>query len=337
MKIGKYSYKFNNVYLDQSSTVCGLIEKEGPLSNLFDYKLDDNYFGEKSWEKAEMKILKKSIDLTLSKTKITNFDLAISGDLINQNIISNYVYRNYDLPFIGIFGACSNITLGLFIGSNLLETKNMNNILISTSSHNSTSERQFRYPVEYGGARPESATFTVTGAGSCIITNQKRDIKITQATLGKIIDVGTKDPYNMGAAMAPAAVETYINHLSDNKIDPNYYDLVLTGDLSNEGSKVFKESIETYYNTKINNYNDCGLIIYDINNQNVFSGGSGCACSALVLFTYVRDLLLNNKIKNCLLIATGALMNPLILNQKETIPSTATAILFERGDLDDIS
>lgn len=330
----RYSQEYYNVYLDESSTVVGPLEKEGPLGNYFDLFYPDLFCNEKTFEKAEMKLLSKSIELTLKKSKLKP-DLAISGDLINQNIISNYTYCNYDIPFIGVYGACSNFNMSIITACNFIKANNCNNVLISTSSHNLTSERQFRYPVEYGGPRPMTATFTATGAVSLILTNKERLIKITKSTISQIIKSEIKDPNNLGCAMAPVAVEVFLNHLKDFNLKPNNYDLILTGDLSNEGMKIFKEAVETKLKIKLTNYSDCGITLYNIKKQKVFSGGSGCATVGLVTLTYVLNKLINKEINNCLIIATGALMNQIILNQKETIATNAICISLERSDIDD--
>ena len=205
-------------------------------------------------------------------------------------------------------------------------------IACMSSSHNSTSERQFRYPTEYGGQRPPSITSTVTGSGVGIITNKNTDIIIKAATIGEVVSAGTKDSTDMGRAMAPAAAFTLKQHFEDFNIDASYYDLILTGDLSLYGSKVFVDILKEYGIELDNKYQDCGLIIYDINTQDVLAGGSGCGCASIVMYGYLCNLLKNKKLKRILVIATGALLNPVMVAQGKDIPSVAHAVCLEVVD-----
>ena len=329
-KIGS-SILFDNVYLNASSTIVGPKEHDGPLKYYYDHHYNDLACNEDSWEKAEMRMQLDAIESVMKKLDITenDIDIIFSGDLNNQIAVSSYVMRKLNISHIGLYGACSTSVLGLINGSMIVEHQQFNYIGCMTSSHNATSERQFRYPTEYGGQKPASLTSTATGAGIGIISNKKSEIRITSATIGKVIDVDLKDPLDLGRTMAPAAVNTLKEHLNDLNIKPDYYDLILTGDLSKYGSNIFIKCLEEMGIT-LNNYNDCGLMVYDINNQEVFAGGSGCACCALVMYGYVVEKLKKQELNRVLLIATGALMNPVMTAQKETIPSIAHAISLER-------
>ena len=269
--------KYNNVFIEDAYTVCGNYENDGPLSKYFDKKhKKDLYFGEKSWEKAEVHLLKEANENILKKNKLKeqDIDLLISGDLQNQIAASDYMARDFDIPFLGIFEACSTSSEGLIIGSNFIEGKLCKRILVSTSSHNMVSEKQFRNPTEYGTPKPKTATFTATGAVSILLTNKKNKIKIESSTIGKVVDMGTTDVNHMGAVMAPAAGDVIYNHLTDTKRDTSYYDLILTGDLGVYGKEILKDYMLTKYNIELgDNYNDCGTMLYDIKRQPVFAGG----------------------------------------------------------------
>lgn len=332
-KIGKNSTIFNNVYLGSSAVITGPKEKAGPLSYYFDKKYDDLRLECDSWEKAEMKLFKEALDVCLLKNKLSSRDIdyVVFGDLNNQIIIGNYVLRDYDIPYLGVFGACSTSVESIIVGGNLIEAESASLILAGTSSHYSTSERQFRYPTEYGGQKPNTTTSTVTAGGVVLLTNSPTDIKVTAATVGKVIDAKIKDPLDMGRAMAPAAYSTLKQHFDDFNTGPEEYDLIVTGDLSYYGKdlliKIFAED-----NVDMSkNYNDCGLMIYDRNTQDVHAGGSGCACCAAVTYGYLLSKLRDNSYKKVLVVATGALLNPIIMAQKESIPCIAHAIVIERS------
>lgn len=331
-RVGKQSIEFNNCYVRTTSTVSGKLEKEGPLGNYFDKTYNDNYCDEKSWEKAEMKLMSDSIDIALKKSilKTNDIDLIITGDLNNQIVIGNYVLKKYPFPYLGIYSACSTLTEGLIIGSTFIDNYYGEYVMVSTSSHNSTSERQFRNPTEYGGQKSCTTTFTATGAASCLLTSRKTEIKIARATIGNIVDSTTLDSCDMGRLMAPAASETLINHLKDFKLKPSYYDLIVTGDLSSFGKKTFLNLLEQQNIRLDSNYEDTGLMLYDIEKQPVFSGGSGAGCVSLVSLGYLYKQMLLGKYKKILVIATGALLNPIMTFQKETIPAIAHAVALER-------
>ena len=325
------TFKYNNVYINDTATVTGPYEGNGPLSKYYDKSYNDLYFNTKSWELAEIKLIEESIDILLNKVGKTKFeiDTLISGDLLNQIVATNYAASSLGIPLIGIYGACSTSVLGLIIASNMIEAKQIKNAITSTSSHNNAAEKQFRYPVEYGGPKRKTTTFTSTGGASAFLSNNKKGIKIESATLGSVIDLGVKDVYHMGAVMAPAAANTIYKHLSSLKREIGYYDLILTGDLGKYGKDILKEYMLTEYNIELINYDDCGCMIYDIKNQPVYAGASGPACAPLVTYGYVFNKMYKKEIKRVLLVATGALMNTTMVNNKSTIPSIAHAISLE--------
>ena len=324
---------YKNVYIKDSSTIAGIYEANGPLKEYFDkVYTNDFYFGEKSFEKAEIKLLKESISLLLKKTKLKEkeVDLIISGDLQNQIASSDYAIREYDIPFLGIYNACATSSEGLIIASTFLDSKKVKNCIVSTVSHNTSAEKQYRNPVEYGTPKPDYATFTVTGSASILLTNEKTNIKIESSTIGKIIDKGTKDVNNMGAVMAPAAADTIYRHLQDLGRSPDYYDLILTGDLGKYGKEILINYMKEVYKMDIsNNYDDCGTIIYDIEKQPVLAGGSGPACSALVNYSYILKMLNEKKLNKVLIVPTGALFSPVMYFQKESLPAIAHAVSLE--------
>lgn len=328
------TFKYNNVYLNNTSTISGVMEAEGPLSKYFDKSYNDYYMGAKTWELAEIKLMQESIDLVLEKENIIkkDIDLFIAGDLNNQIVASNYTASTLDIPYLGIYSACATSMESFLIASNFIENNQVKKVLVSTSSHNNVAEKQFRYPVEYGGPKRKSTTFTVTGSASAILSSKESLIKVESGTIGKSINSGVKDVYNMGGVMAIAAAKTIYEHLKELKREPNYYDLILTGDLGRYGKDILKEFIKTEYNLELNNLNDSACMIYDINKQSVYAGGSGPTCLPLVAYSYILDQMKKGKLKRVLLVATGALMNTTMVNQKETIPSIAHAISLEVTD-----
>lgn len=325
--------KYNNVYIKDTYTIAGTYENDGPLSKYFDKIYPkDMHFGESTWEKAEIKLQSESIKQLLDNNKLQDKDinLLISGDLQNQITASSYAARNFGIPYLGIYNACSTSSEGLAIAANYIESKKANNIIVATSSHNMVAEKQFRNPTEYGSPKHKSATFTATGACSILLTSKKTNIKIESSTIGKIVDKGINDVNHMGAVMAPAAADTIYRHLHNTKRSPNYYDLILTGDLGIYGKDILINYLKQNYNLDIsNNYNDCGTMLYNIKKQPVFAGGSGPVCSALVNFSYIYKEMVKKKIKKVLIVPTGALFSPTLVFQKETIPAIAHAIGIE--------
>ena len=325
------TFKYNNVYINDVATITGPYENKGPLSKYFDKSYDDFYFGTNTFEQAESKLLEESVDLLLSKIAKTRFDIdvQIAGDLLNQIVATNYAARNLAIPLIGIYGACSTSCLGLIIASNMLDAKQIKNAIVSVSSHNNAAEKQYRQPVEYGGPKRKTATFTVTGGASCYLSNQKSLIKVESGTLGRVIDLGVDDPINMGAVMAPAAAETIYKHLIDLGRSIDYYDLVLTGDLGRYGKDILKDYMKTEYNINLKNYDDAACMIYNLDYQPVYAGGSGPACLPLVAYGYLFSKMKDGKYKRVLLVATGALLSPTMANEKFGIPAIAHAVSLE--------
>ena len=324
--------KFNNVYIKDSYTIAGVYEKDGPIKEYFDFIYDkDLYYGCDTFEKAEEKMLSNSISKLISRAKLidSDIDYIISGDLQNQIASSDYAMRDFNIPFLGIFSACATFGEGLGIAANFIEGKMAKNIIVSTSSHNMVAERQFRNPTEYGAPKKKTSTFTSTGAASILLTNKKSKIKLTSVTFGIVQDKGITDVNNMGAVMAIAAADTIKRHLKDLNIKPDYYDLILTGDLGIYGKEILIEYLKDQKIDISKNYNDCGLILYDRNKQNVFAGASGPCSSALTLSSYILKEMENGKYQKVLIVPTGAIFSPTRVFQKDSIPSIAHAISLE--------
>ena len=324
----------NSPYIIETSSIVGPKEGEGPLAKYFDQCLEDEFWGEKTWEKAESKIIKENVNSVIAKSSIPSqeIDFCFAGDLLNQCISSSFGLREINIPFFGIFGACSTFVEGMCLGSIFIDGGAANNVLCATSSHFCSAEKQFRFPLELGNQRPPTAQWTVTGSGAAILSNNNKGKfcpQITYITPGKIVDMGVKDANNMGAAMAPAALDTLITHLHDTGRKPSYYDAIITGDLGYVGKEILTEMAETKgYNIK-NNYNDCGVLIFDKDAQDTHSGGSGCGCVGSVFSGYFYRKLKEKNISRILLIATGALMNSTSSQQGESIPGIAHAIAIE--------
>lgn len=325
------TFKYKNVYINETATVTGPYEEKGPLGNLYDKTYREFYFGEKNFEMAESRLIKDSVNILLNKLKKTkiDIDLLISGDLLNQLISSNFSAKELQIPYFGIYSACATSVEGLIIASNMIESKQIKNCICSVSSHNNAAEKQFRYPVEYGGPKRKTTTFTCTGSASAFLSRDKSKIKVESSTVGIVADAQIKDAYNMGAVMTPAFCETLYRHLTDLNREINYYDLILSGDLGVYGKKIAKEYMKKEYNMKLENYNDTATMIYYIDKQPVYAGASGPACAPLVAYTTVFKKMKEGKLKKVLLIATGALHSTTAVNEKNTIPSIAHAISLE--------
>lgn len=325
--------KFEHVYVLGHSTVAGPYEAKGPLGKQFDKTYTDLYNNESSWEKAEVGLLKESMEILLKKTKKTKDDveMIISGDLMNQIASSSYAANGYKAPFLGIYSACATSTEGIIVGSTFIDAGHIRNCVAATSSHNMSSEKQFRNPTEYGAPKPKTATFTATGGACVFLTKDKGKIKIESGTIGEICDMGQNDPLHMGAAMAPAAAKTIYQHLQDMGREASDYDLILTGDLGVYGKEILIDYMKTEYGMDISqNYNDCGTMLYDLQEQKeVLAGGSGPVCSALVNYAHVMKQLENGTLKKVLIVATGALFSPTYIYQKENILSIAHAVSLE--------
>lgn len=322
------TFKYNNVYINDTITITGPYEKKGPLGNYFNKSYDEFYFGTKSWEEAESKLVEESVNMLVNKIGAKP-DLLISGDLLNQIVASNYAASRLGLPYLGIYSACASSVEGLIIGSNMIEAGQIKTSICAVSSHNNAAEKQFRYPVEYGGVKPKTTTFTTTGGCAAFLSSKKDNIKIESSTIGKVVDLGINDAYNMGAVMTPACANTLYTHLQETNRDINYYDLILSGDLGRYGKDILKDYMKEEYNIELNNYDDSACMIFDINNQDVYAGASGPACLPLVTYGYIFNKMRKKELKKILIIATGALMSTTMVNEKETIPAIAHAISLE--------
>lgn len=318
-----------------AATVVGPFEGQGPLAEDFDIVHGDLMLGQKSWEKAEKTLLEEANKLAIENAGLTKeqVNFYIGGDLMNQIISSTFAARTLSVPYIGIFGACSSSMESLALASLLISSGAAEYALASACSHNASVEKQFRYPTEYGSQKPPTAQFTVTGAGSAVLAGAGQGPRVTSATIGRVIDMGLKDPFNMGAAMAPAAVDTIQAHFRDLRIEPGYYDLIVTGDLARLGhtlaGDLFKKHQIAIEQTK---YLDCGMMIYDYEKQQVQSGASGCGCSAVVTYGHLLKRLRQGEFNRILVVATGALLSPLSFQQGESIPCIAHAVAIERGE-----
>ena len=328
------TFKYNNVYINDTSTVVGPYEHKGPLSKYYDSYYDDFYFNEKTWEQAEIKLILESTNILLKKIKksSSNIDIHIGSDLLNQLVATNYASSKIGIPLIGVYSACASSNLNMILASNMIDKGQIKNAIITNSSHNNSAEKQFRNPVEYGGPKKEYTTFTTTGCASCYLSNEKSKIKVESGTIGTVCDMGITDVFNMGAVMAPAAAKVIYDHLIATKRNIEYYDLILTGDLGQVGKKILKEYMKKEYNISLKNYDDSACMIFDTEKQPVYSGGSGIACLPLVAYSYILDRMKKDKLKRVLLVATGALMNPSMCNQHLSIPSIAHAISLEVND-----
>ena len=310
--------------------LLALKKLNGPLSKYFDQTLDDEFWGEKTWEKAESKIIKETVNTVINKSGIPadEIDCMFAGDLLNQCISSSFGLRELSIPFFGVFGACSTFVESLSLGAIAVEGF-AENVLCATSSHFCSAEKQFRFPLELGNQRPPTSQWTVTGSGAAIVSKNGQGPYITHITPGKIVDMGIKDANNMGAAMAPAFADTLVAHFLDTGRNPSYYDAIISGDLGHIGKEIAIDIAKSQgYNIK-SNYNDCGVLIFDKNAQDTHAGGSGCACCGTVFSGYFFKQLKDKKIKKILLIATGALMNSTSSQQGESIPGIAHAISIE--------
>lgn len=314
-----------------SAAVGGPFEAQGALADDFDILHADTWLGQDSYEKAEKKLLEQASEIAIDKANMKKEDIQffISGDLMNQIISSSFTARALGIPYLGIFGACSSSMEGLALASLLVDSKCAQYVVAGASSHNIAAEKQFRYPTEYGGQKPPTSQWTVTGAGAALVAQNGDGPKVTSATIGRIVDMGISDPFNMGTAMAPAAVDTIEAHFRDLNIDPSYYDVIATGDLGKVGHRIAGDLLDKH-GLKIPQeiFTDCGLLIYK-KEQPVFAGGSGCACSATVTYGHFLNRMKKGELKRILIVATGALLSPLSYQQKESIPCIAHAVSIE--------
>lgn len=316
------NFNFKNVYINDTYSIAGTNENNGNLKNVQMY-LNDYLFGEKTFEDAEVKMQKITLNNLINRNG--HPEILLGGELSNQLATTSVNLANKRINFLGIYSACATFIEGLIILSSFIDNKRIKNGITITSSHNLTSERQFRYPIEYGAPKPDYSTFTSTGCVGAYLSGTMKGIKVTNGTIGRVIDYGVKDAYNMGAVMAPAAADTLIEHLKNTKTKITDYDLVLTGDLGKIGLEIFKELLKKNYNITIKNLIDAGSIIYR-SDQEIYAGGSGPVCLPLVLFGKIFQ---TKKYKKILVIGTGSMHNQTLVNQKNTIPAIAHAVTLE--------
>jgi stage V sporulation protein AD len=332
---GHQSWLFENrPVIQAAATVVGPFEGQGPLANDFDIIHGDLSIGQDSWEKAEKALLEEASKLAIENAGLTKeqVNFFIGGDLMNQIISSSFAARTLAIPYLGVFGACSTSMESLAVASMIVNSHSAKYVLSTACSHNASVEKQFRYPTEYGSQKPPTAQYTVTGAGASVISQKGDGPAVTSATIGRVIDMGIKDPFNMGAAMAPAAVDTIQAHLRDFQIEPGHYDLIVTGDLSKVGYEIANDLFKKH-KVPINQteYRDCGMMIYDYEKQVVQSGASGCGCSAVVTYGHLLKRMRKGELNRILVVATGALLSPISFQQGESIPCVAHAVSIENG------
>ncbi|GAF66718.1 stage V sporulation protein AD [Bacillus sp. TS-2] len=330
-RVGKQTWVFQTpIYITSTGTVVGPIEGTGPLNESFDKYFDHLYCGEETWELAERKLMTEAINICLEKAnrKKEEIDFFLAGDLLNQMVTSNYVARELRIPYLGMFSACATSMEMIAMGSVLVDGGYADSVLCATSSHHSTAERQFRYPNEFGIQRAPTSSYTVTGAGAAIVGRNKSNIKITAATIGRVVDYQIKNPFQFGAAMAPAAAETIHSHLQETGMNIEDYDFIASGDLACVGSGILRKLLEEEGVILPERYDDCGVMIFNPSKE-LFSGGSGAACCAVVTFGHLFNEMKNGHIKKLLVVATGALLNPFMIYQKESIPSIAHVVSFQ--------
>ncbi len=337
--IGQQSIKFEKkISIAATASTVGTKEGEGPLGKYFDVILKDAVDGEASWEKAESKIVKDTLTLAVKKAGLTmdDIDYIFSGDLLNQGTGSAYGIRDLNRPFFGLYGACSTFGESISLGSVTIESGGASKVLVGASSHFCAAEKQFRFPLGLGTQRPLTSTWTVTGDGAAVLSKNGAPPYITGITTGKIVDFGITDANNMGAAMATAAADIILTNLKDFNITPEYYDLIITGDLGYVGKELTIELRKKEGIDISNNYTDCGIEIYDRENQDTHSGGSGCACSAVTFSAYFYNKMKKNELDRILFVPTGALMSSTSVQQGESIPGIAHAVIIEnhpKGEL----
>ncbi len=310
--------------------VVGAKEGQGPLAEQFDFVSPDDYFGQASWEKAESSMQEQALNHALRRAgkQADELDVLLAGDLLNQCISSAFAARGQDVPFLGLYGACSTMGEGLLLAAMLVDAGFAGLAAAVTSSHFCTAERQYRAPLEYGGQRPPTSQWTVTGSGCVILSHSGTGPRVTHATIGKIVDKGITDANNMGAAMAPAAYDTLFAHFRDTGRSPEDYDMIVTGDLGQLGSEIIRDFFEQDGHA-LTNYGDCGLMIFDREQQDVHCGGSGCGCAASVLTGYLLPAMEQGHLKRILFCPTGALLSPTSTQQGESIPSICHAVAIE--------
>lgn len=330
-KKGQQSIVFANPpIITSTANIGGPMEGQGLLGNYFDHLMEDNLNNLSSWEKCESYMLEQVIKTAVKKEKsnTSEIEIVFAGDLLNQLMSTHFALRSLSVPFIGLYGACSTMALSMLTGAISVDGGFANKVVGAASSHHDAAERQYRFPTELGVQRPPVAQWTVTGAGAAVISSVGMGPRITAATIGKIVDLGVKDPNSLGPAMAPAAVDTLWQHIQDTGRQPAYYDMIFTGDLGSVGKTLVIELMKEKGIDISDNYEDCGCMIYK-EDQDAHAGASGCASSAVVFCGYIYQMLLTRKINRILLIGTGSLHSPTSYQQKESIPCIAHAVAVE--------
>lgn len=325
-------YFKNKPRIVATSTVAGTKECEGIIGRYVEVALSDDTYGESTFEKAECKMLSKVIDGAITNAGLTReqVDMIISGDLLNQIISASFAARDFSVPFLGVYGACSTMAESLALAATLVDGGYCDRVVAATGSHFASAERQYRYPLELGCTRPPQAQWTVTGAGGALVAGAGDGVEITMATFGKVVDYGVTDVNNMGAAMAPAAADTLLTHFRTTGEEPEDYDLIVTGDLGALGSRIVKDLTWEKGLDISKNHVDCGEIIYNVI-EDEFQGGSGAGCSAVVLNSYLYSKLMAGSLKRILFLATGALLSTVSSGQGESIPCIAHGVVLERN------
>ena len=315
------------------ASIAGKKEVEGPLSHTFDIKCRDTYFGQSTWEQAEKHMQQLILKKLINKAGLSDSDIGLvfSGDLLNQCIGSSFSLRNTNIPHLGLYGACSTMAESLLMASMAVGGRFSDRVVAMTSSHFASSERQYRFPLGYGGQRTPTSQWTVTGSGAALVCSAESGPKITACTIGTVTDLGVKDANNMGAAMAPSAFRTIRAHMEDLKTDPNTFDLIVTGDLGQTGKELLMELADKDGVSLGGKITDCGTLIFDNTTQDVHSGGSGCGCSAITLCGYLLEQLNCGKLKKILFCGTGALLSPTSTQQGLTIPGVCHAVCITGG------
>ena len=333
-KRGKQSFVLENPpVITAWASVAGKKESEGPLSGTYDIKQTDSYFGQKTWEQAERKMQQLALGKLSEKSGIRSneFGVVFSGDLLNQCIGSSFTLRNTGIPHVGLYGACSTMAESLMMAAMAVGGGFSDNVVAMTSSHFASSERQYRFPLGYGGQRTPTAQWTVTGAGAALVSSAGYGPKITACTIGTVVDLGIKDANNMGPAMAPAALSTIRAHFQDMNLSADDYDLIVTGDLGQLGKDALLALAQREGLSIGGKLTDCGTLVFDTLKQDVHSGGSGCGCSAITLCGYLLEKLRKGKLKKVLFCGTGALLSPVSTQQGLPIPGVCHAVSITGG------
>lgn len=338
MHIGKASIRLEKpVYIECAASVVGQKESEGPLGDGFDVIVPDPMFGEDNWEKAESRLQEMTIDKLFVKSgfKYDDVQYMFAGDLLGQLIATSFGLKKYEIPLFGLYGACSTFGEAVSLGSLTVAAGGARKVVALASSHFASAEKQFRFPLEYGNQRPAASSWTVTGCGAVILSDDIDEngckVVVKGFTTGKIVDYGIKDSMNMGAAMAPAAADLIENNIKDFGIEPSYYDKIITGDLGSIGSKILIDMLMEKGIDISGNHADCGVLMFDSQTQDTKAGGSGCGCSAAVFSSYIYNNLCEGRWKRVLLVPTGALLSTVSYNEGQSVPGIAHGVVIERG------